>query len=256
MKILLSNDDGIHATGIRILRDVLHQLGHEVFIVAPSEQNSGASHRITLGKPLFTKKVKKEGEFYGISVDGTPADSVNIGLTVFYPDVDYVVTGINLGNNAGPSIYYSGTVAAAFEGMITKKKSLAFSLNSFVEKDFEGVGEKILPFMEELFEMSSTDYLLNINIPVHKQVQGVRIATQFAGHLTRAYEKRSSPWGGDYYWLSEFRYTQDPETGGDSDVEMLEEGYISATPLDFLVTDQKHFERLRKKNGELDYESR
>ncbi len=252
MKVLLSNDDGIDATGLKILHNLLSQMRHEVFVVAPEHQHSGTSHTITLQTPLIPKKVYKEGIFYGYSINGSPADSVKLGISDLCPkDIDIVLSGINLGNNAGPAIYYSGTVAAAFEGAAVGKPSLAFSFDSFDEKKFKGLEERIKPFFPTLLEICTEKILYNINIPKTPAIKGILVTRQFLGFFMDQYEKKIDPRNREYFWLKNVSYSGEivPSEAKtyQSDLEILKDGYITITPLQFDLTDYSSLNGLQKK---------
>jgi 5'-nucleotidase len=252
MKILLSNDDGIWAKGLKVLYELLYELGHEVYIFAPEQQASGVSHALTLAHPLIPKKVLRNGKFYGVAVNGSPSDAVKLGLS-HSTGYDLIMSGINLGNNAGPAIYYSGTVAAAFEGMVAGKPALAFSFDSFEEKDFEGLQDKLRPFMATFFELAKKVILYNINIPNTPNIKGIQVARQFRGFYIDQYEKRLDPKGREYYWLNN-DVNFSPEKNGASlsyphDMELLEQGYIAVTPLQFDLTDYAELKVLEQQLG-------
>ncbi|NUM35828.1 MAG: 5'/3'-nucleotidase SurE [Candidatus Brocadiae bacterium] len=254
MKVLLSNDDGIDAIGLKILDGLLRSLSHEVFIVAPEHQHSGTSHTITLQTPLIPKKVYKDGVFYGFSINGSPADSVKLGISDLCPkDIDIVVSGINLGNNAGPAIYYSGTVAAAFEGAAVGKRSFAFSYDSFDEKKFKGLEERLSPFFPAILEACTEKLLYNINIPKTPKIKGILVTRQFLGFFMDQYEKKLDPRGREYFWLKNVSYSGEivPSVAQtyQSDLEVLKEGYIAITPLQFDLTGYAGLNSLQQKLG-------
>ena len=243
MKILLSNDDGIDASGIKILFEMLEELGYKVCIVAPEYQQSATSHSITIHTPLIPRKKFINGEFYGIYVNGTPSDAVKLGLSELYPDIDTVISGINLGNNAGPAIYYSGTVAAAFEGLVMQKRSFAFSFNSFNEYDFNGLGERFKPFLKKILEKCKKNILYNVNIPNTSTIKGIKVTRQFMGAFSDCYEKRADPRNREYYWLKGVSYSKEAviikNKQIEADLHVVENGYISITPLQFDLTNYR-----------------
>lgn len=246
MKILLSNDDGIYAPGIRVLYDLLLEMGHEVCLVAPCYPKSGTSHSITLETPLTSEKIYIEGEFYGVAVDGFPVDCVRLGLMELYPDVDIVVTGINLGLNAGPCVYYSGTVAAACEGFFSSKPAIAFSLYSFEEKVMKQLSYSFKPFLQDLLNHCTDPLLYNVNIPPDPKIKGIKLARQSHAFFNDLYEKRQNPRGKDYYWLKGLGFKKEIEpvnNGFPADLDVLEEGYVSLTPLQLDLT---HYQELNK----------
>lgn len=256
MKILLSNDDGIHATGIRIIKEIMTELGHEVYIIAPERQHSGTSHTITLSYPLIPKNIYHEDAFYGIAINGSPADCVKLGVSSIYPDVDMVISGINLGQNVGPSIHYSGTVGAAFEGICVNKTAIAFSLDSFDEKKFKGLKEKIQPFIPQILNMCTEKVLYNINFPVTEKIEGIKITRQYQTYFKDKYEKCISPRGREYYWIAKVEYTNESQDirmkDCCHDVKAIKEGYISVSPLQFDNTNYKEIIALKERLGEKD----
>lgn len=250
MKILLSNDDGIHAEGLKILWQLLKENNHEIQIVAPHRQHSGASHAITLSTPLLIHKIHHNGSFFGIAVDGSPSDAVKLGISNLYPDVEMVVSGINLGPNVGPSIYYSGTVAAAFEGAVVGKIALAFSFESFDEEALHKVEHLLRPFFPQLLKICRLPILYNINIPDTSSIQGIKITRQFRGYFMDQYEKRINPLGREYYWLKDITFSAEEEsthiTGYPSDIMAMKHGYISVTPLQFDLTNYGQLPKLEQ----------
>lgn len=254
MKILLSNDDGIEATGISVLRDLLLGLGHEVFLIAPLKHQSGKSHAITLYEPLMVSSRYKDGEFYGMAVDGFPVDCTRLGLIELCQDVDIVVTGINHGYNIGPAMYYSGTIAAAFEGILHNKPSLAFSLNSFKDEDMAPLRKQMPKFMEILLNECTESLLYNINIPCVKKIKGIKPARQSMLNFADYYEKRNTPLNKDYYWLhfSGFKpqpFAKIPKRNQkyQDDVTLIREGYITITPMQYDLTNYDCLKKLQKK---------
>jgi len=242
LKILLTNDDGVHAQGIRILANELMKRGHEIIIVAPDQERSAASHAITLRRPLTVKKL--ETNVY--AVDGTPADCM-IAATqlVVGMEIDLVISGINAGQNMGEDILYSGTVAAAIEAMFLGYKALAVSLASFRDQQYVTAAFYIAEFIKTgLVELLDKDEIFNINVPnvSIEEIQGIR--TTKIGH--RRYfnfvhvEERTDDMityrvGGDIpVW--------DNERG--TDAEAINENYISITPISFHFTKGDSFPKI------------
>lgn len=248
MKILLSNDDGIMARGLDICRGLLRESGHEVCVVAPQRQYSGSSHALTLDRPLLPKKMYKNGRFFGFAVNGYPSDVMKLGVGVLYPDVELVVTGINLGNNAGPAVYYSGTVAGAFEGMAVGKPALAFSFDSFDDRKFRGLKGRLMPFWADLLQLARPNTLYNINIPSAPRIKGILCTRLYLGHFKDSYEKRVNPRHSEYYWMNGVDYCaeDDPSHSYLSDLSAIRQGYISVTPLQFDLTDYRQLQLLQR----------
>lgn len=249
MNVLLSNDDGIDALGLKILKDLLEEQGYRVWVVAPEHQHSGTSHTITLQTPLIPKKVYHGEQLYGYAVNGSPADSVKLGISdLCHEGIEIVVSGINLGPNAGPAIYYSGTVAAAFEGAVLGKTAFAFSYDSFNEKSFEGLENRLRPFLAPILRACTEKILYNVNIPDTPDIKGIRVTRQFRGFFMDQYEKKVDPRGRDYFWLKNVSYSEEAphpaNNGYQHDLDILKEGYISVTPLQFDLTAYHHLASL------------
>lgn len=249
MKILLSNDDGIHAPGLSALREALRGLA-EVHVVAPEAERSAVGHAITIYNPLKTKKIYKSGEFFGHAVDGTPADCVKLALSALLPEPpDLVVSGINLGPNAGISVLYSGTVSAATEGTILGIPSMAISMCTFKDPIWETAQHVAREMVMRLqSDGLPQDTLLNVNVPnvPLSELKGTRITRMGRSRYIETFEERSDPRGNLYYWMDgEMALLEDP---ADTDLQALEEGYVSLSPLGFDLTRHTalpHFEKWR-----------
>ncbi len=247
MKILLTNDDGIHAAGIHDLARALSS-DHEVFVVAPESEKSATSAAITLHNPLRFKeydskinsKVKKF--FY---VNGTPADCVKLGAKVILPSfgvkADLIISGINHGPNIGLDIRYSGTVAAAYEGVFMNYPSLAVSIASYeAHPEYPSASEFIVRHLKNLYDKCvehNNRFLININVPSMKfnEIKGYKITRVNNFKYDDSYKKIDAPSSGAYYWLSGRRLVT--ENDCDTDYTAVENGYISITPLQIDQTD-------------------
>ncbi|MCP4667497.1 MAG: 5'/3'-nucleotidase SurE [Deltaproteobacteria bacterium] len=246
MKILLTNDDGIHAPGLLAL---YHALKSEcdVDIVAPETEMSAVGHAITLNSPLRVQKVYKNGSFYGHAVTGTPADCVKIAINELLPSrPDIVFSGINPGANVGVNILYSGTVSAATEGAFLGVPSAAFSLDNRKNPDFRFAAEfskEIIRFITERGLRKGT--ALNVNIPAlpREKIEGVRITRQGTARFEERFENRTDPRGNVYYWLS----GETPVENGHPDVDSmaLRENMITITPIQYDLTCKEELERLK-----------
>jgi 5'-nucleotidase len=247
MEILLGNDDGIHARGLRILYELVAASGHKPYIVAPEHQASGTSHAITLHTPLIPRPIYSEGKLYGLAVNGLPADAIKLGISAIYPDVDVVMTGINAGHNAGPAACYSGTLAAAFEGFMAGKPALAFSFDAFNEDKMDGLKETLLPLMPQFLALCHTPHVYNINIPCVAKVKGIKLTRHYLGFYLDHYEKHCDPRGRDYYWLKGLGYAPErPDAPGryPNDLETLNKGYITITPLQYDWTEYELLDKV------------
>ncbi|MBX2860578.1 MAG: 5'/3'-nucleotidase SurE [Vampirovibrio sp.] len=235
MKILVSNDDGIHATGIRTLVESL-AMDHEVYVSAPDRERSATGHALTLHKPIRVDEID-----FGLpnvtaySVSGTPSDCVKIALNAVLdirPDV--VVSGINHGPNLGADVLYSGTVSAALEGMINGVPSIAVSLVNGYEKmaDFGPGATFIREYLPKLLAAGIPERtILNVNIPAVglSDMSGIRVTDLGTRIYQDSFEKRMDPRGNVYYWLAgEIVETSDGPT---TDVKVIRDNLVSITPV-------------------------
>ena len=206
-QILLTNDDGIFAPGIRALRKELTRLGN-VTVVAPASEQSAVGHSITLLNPLLMQEVWEAGEFIGYAVEGKPADCVKLALVQLLPALpDVVISGINAGSNAGINVLYSGTVAAAVEGSFFGVTSIAVSLCLPGLGHYETAAKIAATVIEQILNHHAMPgELYNINIPelAAAQPKGVRFVEQGLSFYKECYEARVDPRGRKYYWLLPF----------------------------------------------------
>ncbi len=238
MRILLTNDDGVFAPGLRALRKELARLG-DVTVVAPAQEQSGVGHAITLLTPLVVKEVDDDdGTTLGYMVEGSPADCVKLAiLELMDRPPDLIVSGINSGSNAGINVLYSGTVAAAIEGAFFKITSIAVSLELAEHFDFPHAARHAVKVIERMLEHKpESGSLFNVNLPAHArgEPRGVRVVPMGVGRHGETFERRRDPRGRTYYWL-----TYAPPfnlEGEESDISSLAEGYITVTPLHFDLT--------------------
>ena len=243
MKILLTNDDGIYAPGLRALRKELQQLG-QVTVVAPATEQSAAGHSITLLTPLLVQEVFNEdrSDFIGWAVEGRPADCVKLALQELLPEKpDLIVSGLNAGSNAGINVIYSGTVAAAVEGAFYHITSIATSLEFTKAQPLDFPAAAIIArkvVAQIIARKPAAGSLFNVNIPPLERgpVRGVRVVPQNVSPYREHFDRRTNPRGRVYFWaLPELH---GPEPHPDTDATMLEEGFVTVTPLQFDLTDQ------------------
>lgn len=243
--ILLTNDDGIGAQGLKSLKEAVAHLGR-ITIVAPERQQSGSSHALTLDNPLRINRIDEDT----IAVDGTPTDCVLLamrGLIDGRPDL--LISGINHGPNLGDDVTYSGTVAAAFEGTLLGLPSIAISLCSWTELRFEAAKQFAAEIASKVIEHGlPPGTLLNVNVPClePEEIKGVRI-TKLGKRIYRdAIVRKTDPRGRDYYWIGGGLPTWQKSEG--TDFEAIEEGMISVTPLHLDLTDYDAIEEIRSWN--------
>lgn len=223
MHILISNDDGIFANGIRALVDAALEAGHRVSVFAPDSQRSAAGHSLSLRKPLQVKAV----EFGGVpawSVSGTPADCVRLGLFLTREDpVDCVLAGVNNGQNRGAAILYSGTVSAAMEASLCNVPGVAVSRCEFFDDGFEQAARLGVKTLEWAMEHPlPRGEVYNLNVPYGVQVKGIRPATlSYEFIFPPIYNQ--TPEG----WVLDYQDERLPETLPDSDLLVTGEGYAS-----------------------------
>ena len=250
MKILLSNDDGVHAPGLKILYHELKKLG-TVKVVAPLEEKSTTGHSLTLHKPL--RLIQMEKDFYG--VNGSPADCVYLGMKqVLKTMPDIVVSGINRGGNLGQDVYYSGTVSAAREGCILGIPSYAVSLSiDFKSRkpehklNYLTAAKMIVKIIKEYQKKGFPKYtLLNVNVPdvPMSKVKGIVPARQGFRHYSSAVLRRTDHRGKDYYWVGGQYTGFVPEA--DTDCSVVEKNFVSITPLKLDVTDMAFLEEMKR----------
>lgn len=231
--ILVTNDDGIVAPGIKALVDVVKEFG-EVVVVAPDSPQSGKGHAITLEQPLRMRKVDMFEGVVSYECDGTPADCVKMAKNVLLRDrtIDLCVSGVNHGSNASINILYSGTMSAAMEASLENINSVGFSLLDFsFDADFEGAQAVARSIVGNILKdgLQGTR-LLNVNIPKlsKSEIKGIKVCTQASGTWVEDFQKGTDPRGEEYYWLSG-KFVVDEDHKG-TDIYWLKQGYASVVP--------------------------
>lgn len=268
MRILLTNDDGIRAPGIQALHHELVKLGAEVHTIAPATVQSATSHGVTFHAPLMTRHRLVNDEMRGIAVEGRPADCVKLAVTCLWAEhyggkPDLVVSGMNAGTNVGIHIIYSGTVGAAIEGAFLGLPAIAVSLHfheydairwNIAARHAREAMEKCLEHRDEVLRPHS---VLNINLPLTEGADipddaprpSIRVVSMNLSAVNDRYDRRTSPTGNDYYWITgdglDFNHTSEG-----SDVEALFASHIVVTPLQFDLTDHARLDNWRNMIGE------
>ncbi|MCG2462714.1 5'/3'-nucleotidase SurE [Flavobacteriaceae bacterium F89] len=239
--ILVTNDDGITAPGLRALVRYMKDLG-DVIVVAPDSPQSGMGHAITLDNTLYSKRMTIDqinGADEEYSCSGTPADCVKLALQeLLKRKPDICISGINHGSNSSINVIYSGTMSAAIEAGIEGIPSIGFSLLDYSwDADFEPAKESIQKIVSEALKNGiPKGVVFNVNIPKLKknELKGIKICRQARANWKEKFDKRTNPMGKDYYWLTgEFELL---DHGEDTDEWALTNGYVSVVPTQFDLT--------------------
>ena len=249
MQILLTNDDGVYAPGLRAMRKELQKLG-DVTVVAPAGEQSAVGHSITLLTPLITQEVLDENQLpMGYAVEGRPADCVKLALLELLKEPpDVIISGLNAGSNAGINVLYSGTVAAAIEGSFFQVTSIALSLQYTKPKplDFATAADYARRVVEQILRHPlSRGTLFNVNIPSLDKgpIKGIRVVPQNVAPYQEKFDRRIDPRGRVYFWSGPDFGCPDPHP--DTDETALRESYITVTPLHFNLTHTVMLEKMK-----------
>jgi 5'-nucleotidase len=235
VRILLSNDDGVRAAGLRLFAAELRKLG-DVFVCAPDRVRSGASSALTLAEPLMAEEVDRDVW----SVSGTPVDAVKLALReLLKRPPDLVVSGINNGLNTGSNVVYSGTVAAALEGAQYRLTSFAVSRPFAADDDFKAQARLAARLIAKLAPgRLGRSVVYNINLPPVKRPKGVLATVTEANPFDDRFDRRSDPRGRTYFWLRGTPPRALPPNGRVTDDWAVARGYVSVTPLRRNLTDE------------------
>lgn len=241
MKILISNDDGIYAHGIKALALAMQELG-EVYVVAPERNQSATGHAVTMHTPLRSRKVDVfGGNIKSWWVNGTPADCVKLGVeNLMKLKPDLIVSGINMGENLGTDVIYSGTVSAAVEGAIFGIPAIAFSYEDHHATDMTNAAAAAArEICKQLLSHGiPKNHIFNVNIPKIKElneIKGVKVCKLGIKIYKNNFEERTDPNGNRYYWLAG-ELIEMPEDQ-DTDIYAVKNKYISVTPINIDLTD-------------------
>jgi 5'-nucleotidase len=250
--ILLTNDDGLYAAGLRTLLEVMEEFG-KVVLISTLESMSGMSQALTVKTPLRVKLLEENAKHRIYTCNGTPTDSVKLAVNqLLERSPDWVASGINHGANASVSVLYSGTMAAALEGCLYGIDSVGFSLNSFSPAaDFSVCKEYIRIVMNMLSsEPLPRGVCLNVNIPAieQKEIKGIKICRQSKGNWKEEFEKRKDPMGKNYYWLTGSFQNHEPESV-DTDEWALAHNFVSVVPVSVDMTAHWYLEKLNQRFG-------
>ena len=247
--ILVTNDDGITAPGLRTLIHIMNEIG-EVVVVAPDSPQSGMGHAITISDTLYCKKEKiDDGPQKEYSISGTPADCVKFAVReILHKKPDLCVSGINHGANSSINVIYSGTMSAAVEAGLEGIKSIGFSLLDYSwDADFSACKDYIRKISLNLLKEKNENLILNVNFPSNtKKFRGIKVCRQAKGYWEDTYDKRVSPLGKEYYWLTGKFVNQ--EDSKETDEWALSQGYVSLVPISFDMTSHQDIDKLKNWN--------
>ena len=250
MRILLTNDDGIHAPGLEVLEAIAAPFASELWVVAPAEEQSGAGHSLTLHSPL---RIRKHGE-RRYAVTGTPTDAVMLALGQLMKEArpDLILSGVNRGANLGEDVTYSGTVSAAMEGTLAGIPAIALSQCSMAPGTADGVrweaarhwGPKVLARLLDVPPAAGS--LINVNFPPlpADDVKGIKVCEQgFRDYSRLSVVERTDPRGFRYYWFGTGETVETP--GHRTDLEVVADGHVAVTPLHLDLTHRASLPELR-----------
>jgi 5'-nucleotidase len=240
LNILVTNDDGVHAPGIKALAQGLSTLG-KVTVMAPDRDRSGASHSLTLSAPLTVHKLEEDRYM----VEGTPTDCVHLALTGYFPDrsFDLVVSGINRGANLGDDVIYSGTVGAAIEGRFLGTPSVAVSLVG--DEHYDTAAQVTVEFIQHLLQHPIKKTMtISINVPdmLRSALRGFEVTRLGSRHPAEPSIKQRDPRGRTIYWIGAAGEKNDAELG--TDFHAVENRFVSITPLHIDLTSYQAFEEM------------
>lgn len=246
--ILVTNDDGITAPGIRNLVSFMNEIG-DVIVVAPNSPQSGKGHAITINQTLTFEEISLDGPQKDYSLSGTPVDCVKFALDkILTRKPDIVVSGINHGSNSSINVIYSGTMSAAVEAGVEGLQAIGFSLLDFSwDADFLQAKDHIQNIVKKvLANPLPKGTVLNVNIPKldKEEIKGIKVCRQAVAKWEENFDERTNPHGKKYFWLT--GYFNNMDSGHDADETALADGYISIVPVKFDLTAHEHLQTLRE----------
>jgi 5'-nucleotidase len=246
--ILITNDDGVKAPGIRALISYIRPLGR-VVVVAPDRPQSGTAHAVTIAHPLRLELITKEADYEEYSCNGTPADCVKLAFKiVMRRRPDFLFSGINHGTNASINIIYSGTMAAVLEGALAGVPSVGFSLDNYSQNaNFKPAGKFIRTIAATVMKNGlPPGVCLNVNIPdvPENEIRGIKVCRQAEGTWQEDFDEREDPHGQEYYWMKGVYVTIG--NGEDTDQWAVENNFIAVVPVQFDLTASHAIETIRK----------
>jgi len=251
--ILITNDDGIAAPGLRMLIHIMRKLGR-VVVVAPDKPQSGMGHAVTMQSPLRIHEILKEPEYEEYSCNGTPVDCVKLGQKVILKtNPDLIVSGINHGSNASVNVLYSGTMAAVLEAAMEDIPAIGFSLDDYSHQaDFSHTTPFITAIAGNVLKNPlPAGVCLNVNIPAMngEQIKGIKVVRQAKAFWDESFEERKDPHRRNYYWLQGVFTPKD--NGTDTDEWALRNNYVSIVPVQIDLTAHQALDAIRSWNFDI-----
>lgn len=248
--ILITNDDGLYAAGLKTLTGVMQEFG-KVVVISATESRSAMSQALTVKQPLRVKLLEETDDHRIYACSGTPTDGIKLAINqLLGRRPDLIVSGINHGSNASASVLYSGTMAAALEGCLYDISSIGFSLNSYSPTaDFSACEEYIRKICRMVLdEPLPPAVCLNVNIPAlpASEIRGIMVARQAKGNWQEEFEKRKDPMGKTYYWLTGNFINHEPEAT-DTDDWAISNGYVSVVPVTTDMTAHGFINKLKSR---------
>ncbi|MGB4293209.1 MAG: 5'/3'-nucleotidase SurE [Bacteroidales bacterium] len=247
--ILITNDDGLYAAGLRTLLEIAEEFG-KVVLISTMESMSGMSQALTVKNPIRVKLLEENEKHRIYTCNGTPTDSVKLAINQLTERMpDWLLSGINHGSNASVSVLYSGTMAAALEGCLYNIQSIGFSINDFSSSaDFTVCKKYIRIILNSLTRNRLPEGVcLNVNIPSapEHEIRGIRVCRQAKGSWKEEFEKRKDPMGKTYYWLTGYFMNHEPDAT-DTDEWALANNYVSIVPIQVDMTAHAFINELEK----------
>lgn len=248
--ILVTNDDGVHASGMAALIDAVKEFG-DIVAIAPQVSQSGMSHALTIKTPLRLKTIHNKPGITIYELTGTPVDCVKMAFDKILPCKPHLlISGINHGSNSSISSIYSGTVAAAREGAINSIPSIAFSNTNYADDaDFDFLKPFIRHIVNDVLNHGlEKGSFLNVNIPHHdpQNIKGIKICRQARGVWVEEFDQRKDPTGVNYYWLTGYFNNEEPDAD-DTDEWCLKNNFVTIVPLAFENCDYKQVTQLKNR---------
>lgn len=250
-KILVTNDDGINAPGIRFLIDIAKEFG-DIIVMAPDKGQSATGHSITFAEPLRIQTIEEKEDYREYCCNGTPVDCIKLAEHIAIKGMpDLVLSGVNHGSNASINVIYSGTMAAVIEACIDEIPAIGFSYDSYSSKiNFEPARAFIRNIIRGVLDHGMPkDVCLNVNIPDTDQLKGVRVCRQAKASWKEGFDTRTDPRGGQYHWLT--GHFEVGDNGKGTDLRAIEDGYLSVVPIQVDLTAHKAIESLKFLETEL-----